>query len=84
MFSFFLGWKEKLIGIGLVLGILWGWIAKIKYTAKREGRKEVTDVIAKETQKKKDDWQKIDDTPLGVDDALRRLRDRARHEGSNS
>ncbi len=83
MFDFIIGWKEKLIGIGLALVLFWGWITKVKWQARREGAKAVTDAIKTETEKTKNEWQKIDDTPLGVDDALRRLRERARREGHN-
>ena len=84
MFSWIIGWKEKLIGIGIAVALFMGWVFKIKRDAEKKGAQKVTDAINKETKRTKDEWQKIDDTPLGVDDALRGLRQRASREDGNA
>ena len=82
--SWFFGIKEKLIALGLGALAILGYIWKIKRDAEAKGRKEIVDKVNAETQRKKDEWQKIDDTPLGVDDALSRLRKRASRNDGNS
>ncbi len=84
MISWLIGWKEKLIGIGIAVALFMGWILKIKRDAERKGAQKVTDAVNKETERTRNEWQKIDDTPLGVDDALKRLRQRASREDGNS
>jgi pyruvate/2-oxoglutarate dehydrogenase complex dihydrolipoamide acyltransferase (E2) component len=84
VFSWIIGWKEKLIGIGIAVALFMGWVFKIKRDAEKKGAQKVTDAINKETKRTKDEWQKIDDTPLGVDDALRGLRQRASREDGNA
>jgi len=81
MLSWLIGWKERLIGIAVAAVIFMGWIFKIKHDAEKKGAQKVTDAINKETEKKKDAWQKIDNTPVGVDDALNSLRKRSDREG---
>ena len=81
MLDLFIGWKEKLIGAGLAALLFIGWIFKIKHDAEKKGAQKVTDAINKETQKTKDAWQKIDNTPVGVDDALNSLRKRTNRDG---
>lgn len=84
MISWLIGWKEKLIGLGIAVALFMGWVLKIKRDAERKGAQKVTDAVNKETERTKNEWQKIDDTSLGVDDALRRLRQRASREDGNS
>lgn len=79
--SWILGWKEKLIALGLGVSLVLGYLFKVKRDAKSEGRKEVINEVNKETRKKQDEWKKIDDTPTDVDTAIRELRERARSQG---
>lgn len=81
MFNFIFGLKEKLIAVGLFLVLVFGYITKIKWQAKREGQKEVIDQLNKETKRKEDEWKKIDDTPSDVDSAISELRERAKRHG---
>lgn len=84
MISWLIGWKEKLIGLAIAVALFMGWVFKIKKDAERKGAQKVTDAVNKETERTRNEWQKIDDTPLGVDDALRRLRQRASRENPDS
>lgn len=83
MLNLLIGWKEKAIAIGVAFLAVLGYIWNIKRKAKAEGKAEVITEINKQTQKTKDEWNKIDSTDLSVDDALSRLRQRSnRQDGS--
>lgn len=84
MISWLFGWKEKLAAAGLAVVLLLGWIFKIRRDAERKGAQKATDAINKETQRTRDEWNKIDSSPVPVDDALSSLRQRAHREGSNT
>lgn len=84
MLSWLIGWKEKAIALGLFLLTVLGYIMKIKYSARKQGREDAYKEVADATEKKKNEWKKIDDTPVGVDDALSRLRKRASRSDGNT
>lgn len=81
--TWLIGWKEKAIALGLTVLVFLGWIFKIKKEAEAKGAQKVKDQIRRETEKKRNEWQKIDDTPIGVDAALDSLRQRSSRESGN-
>ena len=78
------GFKTKLIAIGVAILIFAGWLLKFRSDARREGAQKLKDQIDHENKKVTDAWAKIDRTPTPVDAALSGLRKRSRDSGHRS
>jgi len=81
LLALLIGWKAKLIAFGAFSLVVLGWIFKIKRESYNKGKEEVHKSIQKENERVKDGWQKIDNSPRDVDDALARLRKRSADKG---
>lgn len=71
VFKTFFG--DAFFKLKLILAVLGGilfWVWNIKREAREIGRKEVRDEVNKETKRVKDEWQKIDSSPVSIDDAI--------------
>lgn len=80
VFNFFsnLFYKFKLyffIALGIIV-----WILQIKWDARKKAKKEVIDSINKETQRVRDEWSKIDNSDVSIDDAINGLRKHKRKD----
>ena len=84
LLALLIGWKAKLIAFGAFALVVLGWIFKIKRESYNKGKEEVHKSIQKENERVKDGWQKIDNSPRDVDDALARLRKRSADKGFGS
>lgn len=64
-----------LLGAGLL-----AWYFRSLSKARNEGRKEVQEKINKETQKVRDEWSKIDNSDVSIDDAINGLHKHSRKD----
>lgn len=79
--NWLVGFKTKLIAIGLAILMFSAWILKIKRDARKEGEQRYRQKIDEETKKVEDAWKKIDTAPADVDSSLSRLRKRSADRG---
>ena len=82
MLLWFLSLPRKLylyLGLSLAAGIA---LLKIRSSYIKEGENKLRDKINKDNERIQNEWSKIDNSNLSVDDAVNSLRKRARKESS--
>lgn len=80
VFNFFSELIYKFKFYIIVAAGLLAWYFRSIIKARNEGRKEVQDNIKKETQRVKDEWSKIDNSDVSIDDAIDGLRKHKRKD----
>lgn len=72
-------WIKIRVIFFVVTGVLF-FLWELRRRAKKQGSQEAMDKVNKETQRVKDEWSKIDNSDVSIDDAINGLRKHKRKD----